>query len=148
MPVPRFDQFRPSSAVASRTKTKVRSKDTRAELALRASLHKLGLRYRLHADDLPGRPDVVFRAARLAVFVDGDYWHGRSWKAQREKLARGWNAAYWVTKIETNRARDHRHNHMLRRAGWEVVRFWETDVLKDPLGTAKLVRAKLRTRAG
>jgi DNA mismatch endonuclease, patch repair protein len=146
MPVPRFDQFSSSSDVASRTKSKVRSKNTRAERALRSSLHNLGLRYRLHADDLPGRPDIVFRSARLAIFVDGDYWHGRSWKARREKLAHGSNAAYWVAKIQTNRTRDRRHNRILREVGWEVVRFWETDVLKDPLRAARLVRARLRMR--
>ena len=115
-------------------------------MALRASLIKLGLRYRLHADDLPGRPDLVFRAVRLAIFVDGDYWHGRFWRAQRKKLAGGSNAAYWVAKIKTNRARDRRNNRMLQRAGWNVLRLWETDVLKDPCGAAEVVLAELRAR--
>jgi DNA mismatch endonuclease (patch repair protein) len=146
MPAPRFDKFQASSQLASRIKARVRHRDTRAELALRSAIHKLGLRYRLHVPDLPGRPDLVFRRARLAVFVDGDYWHGRGWRQRRKKLAVGSNAAYWLKKIQANRTRDRRQDRLLQESGWSIVRLWETDVLKDPDKAAAIIRAHLQTR--
>jgi DNA mismatch endonuclease (patch repair protein) len=105
-------------------------------------LWRLGIRYRLHAADLPGKPDIVFRAARVVVFCDGDFWHGRRWSERREKLKRGINASYWTAKIAANMARDRRIARLLRRQGWTVVRLWETDILRDPgRGVARVLRA-------
>jgi DNA mismatch endonuclease (patch repair protein) len=73
----------------------------------------------------------VFERARLAVFCDGDFWHGRRWPRLREQLARRANPDYWIAKIATNRARDRRDRRALRVAGWTVVRVWETDVRKS-----------------
>jgi len=129
--VPRFSGFTPASETASRIKQRNRSRDTKAELELRKELWRHGLRYRLCAVDLPGKPDIVFRRARVAVFCDGDFWHGRRWQSRRERLARGTNAAYWTAKIAANVARDRRNTRLLRTAGWTVVRLWETDVLRD-----------------
>ncbi len=78
---------------------------------------------------LPGRPDIVISSARVVVFVDGDFWHGRDWAARLAKLRRGSNAAYWVAKIEANMQRDQRKARELEAAGWTVVRVWETNVL-------------------
>lgn len=129
--VPRFSSFKPASETASRIKQRNRSRDTKAEVLLRKELWRRGLRYRLYATDLPGKPDVVFRRARVVVFCDGDFWHGRRWQSRREKLARGANALYWTAKIAANVARDRRNTRLLRAAGWTVVRLWETDVLRD-----------------
>jgi DNA mismatch endonuclease (patch repair protein) len=129
--VPRFSMFKPSSETASRIKQRSGSHDTKVEVLLRKELWRRGLRYRLHAVDLPGKPDIVFRSARVAVFCDGDFWHGRRWPQRLEKLARGSNAEYWTAKIAANVSRDRRNTRLLRAAGWRVIRLWEIDVLQD-----------------
>lgn len=78
----------------------------------------------------------MFVRARLAVFVDGDFWHGRDWVARVPKLVRGANASYWLAKIATNMERDRRKTAELEAMGWRVVRVWETDVLADVAAAA------------
>ena len=129
-PVPRYDGCVPASQAASRAKRRNRSRDTSAELLLRKALWAGGLRYRLHVRGLPGRPDIVFRKYRLAVFVDGDFWHGRDWDKRKERLSRGANPAYWIAKIEYNIRRDREQSLLIRKRGWRVLRFWETDVAR------------------
>ncbi|MFB1487860.1 MULTISPECIES: very short patch repair endonuclease [unclassified Thiocapsa] len=136
---PSFAGRRTASAVASRTKQRNRKVGTKAEIALRRALWGRGLRYRVHRNDLPGCPDLVFRRRRVAVFVDGDFWHGRDWEERRERLRSGHNAPYWLAKITYNRDRDIRNNTLLSELGWRVLRLWETDVLKDPDSAARLV---------
>jgi len=143
--VPRFSSFTPASETASRIKQRNRSRDTRAEVLLRKELWRRGLRYRLHVSGLPGKPDIVFRRARVVVFCDGDFWHGRSWQQRREKLDRGSNAPYWTAKIAANVARDRRNTRLLRAKGWTVVRLWETNVLRD---IARAVERVERAMAG
>jgi DNA mismatch endonuclease (patch repair protein) len=142
--VPRFATLKPSSESASRIKQRNRSRDTKAEMLLRKELWRRGLRYRLHAADLPGKPDIVFRRARVVVFCDGDFWHGRRWKVRREKLARGSNAPYWTAKIAANVNRDRRNTKTLRRSGWAVIRLWETDILRDVGRATDRVEGTLR----
>jgi DNA mismatch endonuclease (patch repair protein) len=129
---PRFAGLKARHAAASRVGAANKRKNTAPELLLRRALWAAGVRYRLHAHDLPGRPDVVIRRARVAVFCDGDFWHGRNWPQRRAKLARGWNASYWIAKIERNRARDRQTAKALRALGWQVVRVWESDVRRAP----------------
>lgn len=131
MKVPRYSQFTPASKLASEIKKKNHARDTRAEILLRRELWHRGLRYRLHDPRLPGKPDIIFPRAKLAVFVDGDFWHGRNWPQRQTHLARGANARYWIAKIEANIQRDRRVSEQLRRMGWTVIRVWETDVLKS-----------------
>lgn len=131
MKVPRYTEFTPASKLASDIKRKNRSRDTRAELLLRRELWRRGLRYRLHDPKLPGKPDIVFPRAKLAVFIDGDFWHGRNWRQRKARLAQGANAPYWIAKIEANIQRDRHLSKQLRRMGWTVVRIWETDVLEN-----------------
>ena len=146
--VARFTGLRPASAFASLAKRGNRAKNTRAEIALRQAIWSCGLRYRLHASDLPGKPDVIFRNARVVVFCDGDFWHGRDFDIRRKKLLRGSNADYWLAKINGNIVRDARQTRLLRQAGWRVLRLWETDVLRNPKKAAdrvvRLVRAQLK----
>jgi DNA mismatch endonuclease (patch repair protein) len=124
------------------------ARNTRAEIALRRAIWQRGLRYRLHAKDLPGKPDIIFRKARVLVFCDGDFWHGRNFDQRRGRLARGNNADYWISKIKGNVVRDARQNRLLRQAGWRILRFWETDVLRNPQKAAdrvaRLVQAQLK----
>jgi DNA mismatch endonuclease, patch repair protein len=144
--VPRFSDFTSTSDTASRIKQRNRAKDTKAEMLLRRELWRRGLRYRLHAVDLPGKPDIVFRGARVAVFCDGDFWHGRNSPARLARLAGGANAPYWVAKITANIERDRRNNRKLRLAGWKVVRLWETDIVRD-IGRAASRVETLLTRS-
>src|SRR5438045_3086924 len=97
--VPSFSGLKPSSTNSSWVKSRNRGAGTRAELALRRALKRLGLRYRINVSVLPGRPDVVFADSRVAVFCDGDFWHGRAWRTRRVKLMGGSNSRYWVAKI-------------------------------------------------
>jgi DNA mismatch endonuclease (patch repair protein) len=138
--VPRYDRFKPASKRASKTAQAIRRADTKGELALRRALRSLGLcSYRTHVARLAGRPDLVFVAKRVVVFCDGDFWHGRNWRARKAKLSAGSNAEYWVAKIQSNLRRDRRHVKALKRDGWIVLRFWESDVLADPAAVARRI---------
>lgn len=132
------------AVITSRMMAAVRHKDSKAELSLRRALHAAGLRYRLHAADVPGKPDIVIRSRRLAVFVDGDMWHGNPEELKRR--GRGSIAdlfptrtEWWVAKIERNMARDREVNELLEHQGWTVVRLWEHDVLTDAAAAASRV---------
>lgn len=139
--VPRYENLRPRSVATSRVGAGNRRQDTTPEILLRKALWAAGLRYRLHPTALPGRPDIVISRCRLAIFCDGDFWHGRDWRKRKEKLTQGWNAAYWVAKIQRNRERDRAVTRTLRRLGWQVIRVWESDVLRDPSRVAtKIMR--------
>jgi DNA mismatch endonuclease (patch repair protein) len=98
---------------------------------LRRALWHRGFRYQTNGAGLSGRPDIVFLGARLLVFVDGDFWHGKAWSLRKPKLARGHNADYWITKIERNMERDRERTHELNSNGWLVLRFWESEILAD-----------------
>ncbi|MEM7582864.1 MAG: very short patch repair endonuclease [Acidobacteriota bacterium] len=128
---PRYGGFKPSSKHASRVKSKNRKTDTKAELILRRALWARGLRYRVHGHDLPGKPDIVFLRQQLAVFVDGDFWHGRDWEELQVKLARRANPDYWIRKIAYNRERDQVVTRELETQGWTVMRVWEGEILSD-----------------
>jgi DNA mismatch endonuclease, patch repair protein len=128
-----------SSADALRRMTSQRQRDTKGELELRSLLHRRGLRFRVHAL-LPGlrrRSDIVFTRARVAVFVDGCFWHGcpehGSWPKQ--------NANWWREKIEANQRRDRDTDARLNAAGWTVVRVWEHD---DPTQAAERITEIVR----
>jgi DNA mismatch endonuclease (patch repair protein) len=143
---PTFVGLRPASESASRAKRANRKTDTRPEVLLRRQVWRLGLRYRKHVRGLPGNPDLVFSAARVAVFCDGDFWHGREWKRLRSQLARRHNAAYWIAKIARNRERDREQGAALAAEGWLVVRLWESEVLRDPAAAASRVALAVRAR--
>ena len=105
-----------------------------------------GVRYRTCVGGLPGSPDLVFKKVRLAVFCDGDFWHGRDWPALRAKLLRRHNADYWVAKIARNRKRDREQTERLTNDGWLVLRFWESVILSDPAAVASLIKEAIASR--
>src|SRR4051812_27573968 len=111
----------------SYTMSRIRSKDTTPEMTIRRLAHARGLRFRKHAKQMPGCPDLVFSRSKVAVFVDGDFWHGWRFSVWSEGLS-----PYWRLKIEGNRRRDKRNFCALRRRGWTVIRLWEHTVKKDP----------------
>lgn len=114
----------------------IHSKDTRPERALRAALWSAGLRgYRCHWRAPGGRVDIAFTRTKVAVFVDGLFWHGHPSKWQPGR----WNG-YWDEKIKRNLARDARQNAALAEAGWIVLRFWETDVEQATASVVARVR--------
>lgn len=124
--------------------SKVRSRDSKAEMALRRALHARGVRYRLHARNVPGCPDLVWQGRRVAVFVDGDLWHGNpeEWQRRgRKSLAELFptRTEWWVAKIERTVRRDAAVTAALQEQGWVVLRLWEHDVLQDPEGAADRV---------
>lgn len=104
----------------------VRNRDTEPERLLRSALHRRGFRFRKHLRDLPGSPDVVFTKARVAVFVDGAFWHGRGFGSWRDDVA-----PFWRQKIAANRQRDLQCTLALRQAGWRVIRIWDREVASD-----------------
>jgi DNA mismatch endonuclease (patch repair protein) len=143
----RYSDFNPASSRASRVaRASSRKRDSRPELALRQALWRLGLRYRVDVASLPGRPDIVFTRARVAIFCDGDFWHGRDLEARLTKLERGHNPPYWVAKITTNVARDRRNDTALAAAGWFVLRFWETEILRNADAIAERVALVIDSR--
>lgn len=104
----------------------VKGRNTSIELIVRKSLHRMGFRYRLDNDHLPGRPDLTFRSAKIAVFVNGCFWHGHSCK--RGARIPKTNRDYWLKKIGRNVERDGRNRAELESAGWRVCVVWECDV--------------------
>ena len=114
--------------------SRIRGKDTGPERAVAAEFLKLGLSWDSHAKDLPGTPDFVFRKARIAIFVDGDFWHGWRFPVWRDKLSEKWEA-----KIEATRSRDRRNHRQLRRMGWKVIRIWEHQIERDITGRVRRV---------
>lgn len=106
--------------------SRIRGKGTSPERAVFAALRKAGLKFRRHDSSLPGSPDAVFWRERVAVFIEGDFWHGWHLPRWRDKLPE-----YWRVKIERNRRRDRNNARKLRRAGWKVVRIWEHSVKSD-----------------
>lgn len=104
----------------------VSSKDTGPELIVRSAAHRLGLRFRLHRKDLPGKPDLVFPRYRIALFVHGCFWHRH--KGCRKASMPKSNRAFWSLKFDRNISRDRKNVLDLRRLGWRVVVIWQCEV--------------------
>ena len=118
-----------TTAQRSYNMSRIRSKDTKPELLLRKALWAKGIRYRTHTKELPGRPDIVIRKYRLAIFVDGEFWHGHQWEKTKWRIKS--NRNFWVAKIERNIERDKENNEALIALGYTVFRFWGEDVRKS-----------------
>ena len=130
-----------SSETRSRVMSRIWGRDTKPELAIAAALCAEGLEFENHARDLAGRPDFVFRRERVAVFCDGDFWHGWRFPRWRLKLSEKWEA-----KIARNRERDVRNHRRLRRGGWQVVRLWEHQIEHAPERCLARIVAALRDK--
>jgi len=107
----------------------IRSKNGKSEVRLRKALWKKGIRYRKNYARLPGKPDIAIPRFKIAVFVDGDFWHGKDMSQLKKRLDT--NRGYWISKIERNKERDQEVNECLTDLGWLVLRFWDSDIKKD-----------------
>lgn len=116
----------PTTSERSRLMARVRRSGTKPELLLRTVLHQIGLRYRTKSGiGLPGTPDIAFRRIKLAIFVDGCFWHGCPKHGTVPKT----NTLFWMAKISRNRLRDKQVNKSLKGLGWRVIRIWEHQAL-------------------
>ncbi len=113
----------------SQRMSKTKLKRGIAEKLLSSSLWEKGFRYKLNTKDLPGSPDIAILKYKIAVFIDGEFWHGYDWENKKGKLIR--NKDYWIEKIEENIARDARVDRELSILGWTPIHFWSKEVQKN-----------------
>lgn len=126
-----MDKF--DAATRSRMMASVRSKNTKPEMRVRKTAHRIGYRYRLHRKDLPGKPDLVFPSRKIALFVHGCFWHGHP--CNRGDRMPATNVEYWREKIARNQRRDNANLLRLRELGWTPVVVWECQTLDDELAS-------------
>lgn len=103
----------------------VKTRDTNIELIVRKELSKRGYRFRIKSNVF-GKPDIVFKSRKVAIFCDGDFWHGKNYKKEHSRYE-----PFWVEKIERNMIRDKLVNKTLKKEGWTVLRFWKSEILKN-----------------
>jgi DNA mismatch endonuclease (patch repair protein) len=121
-----------TKARRSRNMAAIRSKDMKPERIVRTLVHKLGYRFRLHREDLPGKPDLVFPSKRCVIFVHGCFWHQHPKRSCADARLPKSNTSYWHQKLAANTARDRRAQALLRQAGWAVLTIWECET-KEPV---------------
>lgn len=107
----------------------IRASNTKPEIMLRKALWHRGIRYRKNYKELIGKPDIVITRCKIAIFVDGDFWHGKNMDAIEKRIQS--HRTYWLPKIRRNRERDAEVNDALTEQGWIVLRFWESDIKKQ-----------------
>lgn len=117
--------------------SKVKLKNGDTEQLLAKHLWHLGYRYRKNDKRLPGSPDIAILKYHFAIFIDGEFWHGKDWMTRKERLQR--NREYWIEKIEENIERDKRNDQLLISMGWIPVHFWEKEVKKDLPGCLQVI---------
>ena len=115
---------------------RIKSKDTRAEVILRKALWKKGFRYRKNWAVLPGKPDIAITKHKIAIFCDGEFFHGKDFDTKKKPET---NAEYWEEKIKKNIQRDQVVEADLKGMGWTVIRFWSRDIIKEPDSCVKAV---------
>lgn len=116
--------------------SQVKSKDTKPELLVCKFLDNLKIRYKKHYETY-GKPDIAFPRKKIAVFIDGEFWHGRKFREEKDTYRE-----FWVKKIESNMKRDRKNRKILKKEGWKVIRIWDKELKKNPeKETAKIIRA-------
>jgi DNA mismatch endonuclease (patch repair protein) len=113
----------------SKIMSAIRSTGTKDEVRLAKSLWHLGYRYRKNNRTVFGNPDLTFKKLKIAIFVDSEFFHGKDWETQKDRVKT--NTAYWQKKIERNRQRDIEVNNYLKSQGWKVIRFWSAAIEKE-----------------
>ncbi|WP_336958895.1 very short patch repair endonuclease [Chryseobacterium contaminans] len=107
----------------------IKSVGSKAEVILAKALFAKGYRYRKNNNSVFGKPDLTFKKIKLAIFVDGEFWHGKDWEIRKNNLKT--NQEYWIPKIERNMQRDNEVNLKLSEQGWRILRFWSKEVEKN-----------------
>jgi len=121
--------------------SKIKAKNTTPERTIIDQLTRLGLEYQAHDRTLPGKPDVVFYSTKVAIFIDGDFWHGWHFSQWKTKLT-----AWWQKKIGDNIKRDQRNMRKLRGMGWKIIRIWEHQIENDPKKAISTILSTIEQR--
>jgi len=121
-----------------RTMSRIKSRDTSIEVSLRKALWRAGIRYRKNYSKLPGTPDIAITKHRIAVFCDGEFWHGKDWEKKKSSIKS--NREYWIKKIERNICRDNETRVRLQNCEWTVVRFWGSEICTDVEGCVEDIK--------
>jgi DNA mismatch endonuclease (patch repair protein) len=124
--------------------SRIKGKNSKPEMILRRALWAKNIRFRLHDKTLPGSPDIVIKKYKLAIFVDGEFWHGFEWKKRQAQIKS--NRQFWIPKIERNMQKDELANRALRNMGYTVFRFWSQDILKHLPKVINQIELFLETR--
>lgn len=117
----------------------IRQKDTKIELVLRKALWEKGYHYRKNYNELPGKPDIVLTKYKLAIFCDGEFFHGKDWEILKPRLQKSNNSEFWISKISRNKERDDEINKKLLFMGWTVIRFWGDEIKKNADECVKVI---------
>lgn len=143
--VPRFKEAAGFYTTQQRSQMmgKIKSVNTKPEILLRKALWAKGYRYRVHPKSIPGKPDILITKYKLAIFVDGEFWHGHDWQTKKKKLKT--NSAFWIPKIERNMQHDEEVNQQLQELGWTVMRIWQQHIEKNLSGCVKTIEAYAHT---
>ena len=124
----------------------VKNKNSKIEILLRQELWKRGLRYQKNRNDVFGKPDIVFKGKKIAVFCDSEFWHGYNWEVRKNDIKS--NREFWIPKIERNMERDREVTERLESDGWKVLRFWGKQIKRDVVSCADEIEKAWRSRNG
>lgn len=135
--------------ITSKIMASIKSTDTKPEMLLRRALWNRNYRYQVHYKKIPGRPDIALTKAKIAIFCDGDFWHGNNWKLRglssfEEELNQ--YDDYWKRKLLDNVERDERNNLLLTEEGWLVLRFWASDIQRDLPNCIRIIEEAYQAR--
>ena len=122
----------------SYTMSRIKNKNTSIELTLRKALWHSGIRYRKNYSSIKGTPDIAITKYHIAIFCDGEFWHGKQWKEKKARLKN--NSEYWINKIEKNIKRDSETERLLSGKGWKVLRFWGAEIKNDISGCVEEIK--------
>lgn len=122
----------------------IKSRDTKAEMILRKELWQRGLRYRKNCASVYGKPDIVFLRKQIAIFIDGEFWHGYNFNEIKNRLKS--NKEFWIEKIQHNMERDFEITLFLTEQGWAVLRFWDFEIKNNPKSCADIIEQTVKTR--
>lgn len=120
----------------------VKNKDSKIEMALRKELWSRGLRYQKNVTSIFGKPDLVFKGKKVAVFCDSEFWHGYNWEERKKDFKS--HQEFWIPKIERNMERDKEVTEELQKHGWAVLRFWGKEIKKNAGGCADIIEKAVR----
>lgn len=120
----------------------VKNKDSKIEIALRKELWSRGLRYQKNVTSIFGKPDLIFKGKKVAVFCDSEFWHGFNWEERKKDFKS--HQEFWIPKIERNMERDKEVTEELQKQGWTVLRFWGKEIKKNTGGCADIIEKAVR----